>query len=71
MFTYYLRQEGEGGRVSGNPYARVRNQENHSTTLPYREGGGVKKVTQSALRNNVPLCHITYLILLELRLNAC
>ena len=38
-FTYYVRQEGEGGG-SQNAYARVRNQENHSIMQPYR--GGVK-----------------------------
>ena len=36
------KQEGEGGG-SRNAYARVRNQENHSITQPYRGEGGEKK----------------------------
>ena len=41
--------KARGGRgISQNPYARVRNQENHSIMLTYR-GGGMGVVPKSVL----------------------
>ena len=69
----HLLRKARGG-VSRNPYARVRNQENHSVTQPYRGEGGLKNfskvpyvISERSLSSTTSFCStlLTYLAMID------